>query len=413
MDKKDLIKLKDTTSPTFCMAKFHEATIWLYSGKIASCHHTPLVPIGRTVKDLFNPIAKRIQQDKMLKGEKPDECSYCWKLEEKNLKSDREYKSLHFKESLLPENYLDRKFDFKPKALELAFSNVCNLACSYCSPSFSTEWINDIKNNGMYKTANTDIRLHYSRGIDDNKPVDMNLFWEWFEDISEGLESIRITGGEPLLHEETFETFAKMKNVNPDVECVIHTNLCQKPKIIERFISSVNEFKTVRINVSNESAGKVAEFIRDGMVYNEWLDNLREICEKTKATISVSTTITALCLISLDELFLDIFSIRKNLKNKPYVSINFATYPVFQSISCLSKTERVFYKHKYKTFYKENQNNFLDLEKTAFERLIKMLDPSLLDTDQNKIRKDFDIFFQQYIQRRNKSDDITKLIGIK
>ena len=413
MKKEDLIKLKSIVSPTFCMAKFHEATIWLYSGKIASCHHTPLVPIGRTPKNLFNPLAKRIQQDKMLKGEKPEECNYCWKLEEKNLKSDREFKSLHFKDSLPPQNYLDRKFDFKPKALELAFSNVCNLACSYCSPSFSTEWINDIKQHGMYKTSNSDIRSHYSRGIDDNKPVDMNLFWSWFEDIATELESIRITGGEPLLHEETFETFAKMKTVNPKVECVVHTNLCQKPKIIDRFVNSVNYFDNVRINVSNESAGYVAEFIRDGMIYSEWLENLQKICKKTKATVSVSTTITALCLISLDELFLDIFHIRNKLENKPYVSINFATYPVFQSISCLSRLERSFYMTKYQNFYKKHEEKFLDLEKTAFERLIKMLDPSLVDPKQPKIRKDFEIFFKQFIERRNKEKNITELLGIK
>ena len=414
MDKNKLNSLRKNTSPTFCMAKFHEATIWLYSSKIASCHHTPLVPTGNSIINFYNTRENRQQQDMMINGLKPAECNYCWKLEEQDLTSDRELKSLHFRSHLPAETYFDKTHDFKPKALELAFQNTCNLACAYCSPSFSTEWINDIKKHGVYENVSTDIKRHYARDVDNNVPVDLDMFWQWFDQVSNDLESIRITGGEPLLHEETFKTFEKMLGLNSDIECVIHTNLCQKPVVIQRFIDSVNKLKNIRINISNESAGDVAEFIRDGMVYSEWLENVRKLVTNTKARVSISTTITALSLIGLDDLYKDIIKLRKENKVKlPYIAINFATYPAFQSLACLSKEERIFYLDKYTKLFKEIKGSLLDNEKTLYHRLLSMLDPALTSSNFNELRKDADIFFSQYMHRRNKNIDITKMLGIK
>jgi len=412
MKLKQLDKLKKLTSDTFCMAKFHEATIWLYNSKIASCHHTPLFPTGESKINFYNNEAKRIQQDIMLRGEKPLECNYCWKLEDQNLISDRELKSLAYNTHLNPENYLDRNYNFKPKSLELAFQNTCNLACSYCSPTFSTEWINDIKKNGMYQNISFDIRRHYSRGIDNNAPVDMDMFWEWFDDICRDLESIRITGGEPLLHEETFKTFNKVLLVNPNIECVIHTNLCQKPIIIDRFIEAVNKLKNVRINVSNETAGGLAEFIRDGMIYNDWIYNLERLTKETRADVNISTTITALSLVGLDDLFKDIIKIRKN-KKFPYISINIATYPVFQSLNCLSANERKFYQEKYSKLFDEIKGQMVTYELQTYPRLISMLDPVLVDENHEIYRNDSKNFFSQYTVRRKKEFDFSTLIGKK
>lgn len=414
MKQEILSHLKENISDTFCMAKFHEATIWLYSSKIASCHHTPLFPTGESVINFYNNHAKRQQQNEMLLGGKPKECNYCWKLEDQGLTSDRELKSLGFKSHLKPEEYLDRNFNFKPKALELAFQNTCNLACAYCSPSFSTEWINDIKKFGMYENINSDIKRHYSRGVDHNVPVDMGMFWDWFDSISSELESIRITGGEPLLHEETFQTFEKVLSVNPEIECVIHTNLCQKPLVIDRFIKSIQNLTNVRINVSNESAGEVAEFIRDGMKYDEWLFNVARLSTETNASISISTTLTSLALVGLDQLYFDIIDLRKKHNiQKPYISINFATYPVFQSFCCLSAEDRKFYQNKYTDLFYNIENDLLPTEKSIVPRLISMLDPKLTDSNFQQYRDDSKNFFSQYTKRRNKFRDLSLDIGIR
>ena len=417
MELNKLIKIRNETSPTFCLAKFHEASIWVYSGKIASCHYTPFLQVGDTVDTFYNPAEKREQQRRMLAGEQPPACDSCWRYENLGLTSDRTRKSLSFTDHLKAEDYKNPNYIFKPKALELAFNNTCNLACSYCSPQFSTSWINDIRVNGVYTGIKTDDRRHYQKDMAELeemiKPPHMELFWNWFETVMEGLESIRVSGGEPLMHEEVFKLFAMMTRINPNIETVIHSNLCQKPVVMDRFFEKIKGLNNLRMNISNESAGETAEFIREGMVYSEWLTNIERLGNSTVKEFSISTTVSAIALQSLDQMYRDIIDIRSRTKIKPYISINMVDKPEFQGFACLTRNERDFYINKYQKFYDSIKDDLLPIEFEHCNRLIKFLDEGFIRENQSELRKDSDIFFEQYTMRRNKPDNLAKYIGVK
>ena len=417
MDEKKLFKIRDETSPTMCLAKFHEVSIWVYSGKIASCHYTPFIQVGNTVDTFYNPAEKREQQKRMLAGEQPPACNSCWHYENLGLRSDRTRKSLSFKDHLSADDYKNPNYVFKPKALELAFQNTCNLACSYCSPQFSTAWMNDIRNQGVYQDITTDDRRHYQKDIAEIQqmidPPDMNLFWDWFTTVADGLESIRVSGGEPLMHEEVFRVFEMMTQMNPHIECVIHSNLCQKPVVMDRFFDKISKLTNLRMNISNESAGETAEFIREGMVYSEWLENVERLGNSTVKEFTISTTVSAIALQSLDQMYLDIIDIRKRTKVKPYISINMVDKPDFQGFGCLTRQERDFYIDKYTKFYDSISNDLLPVEQEHCNRLLTMLDSGLVKENQQQLRVDSDIFFEQYTKRRNKPDNLAKYIGKK
>ena len=416
MNEQKLFKIRQATSPTFCLAKFHEASIWVYSGKIASCHYTPFLQVGTTVDTFYNPPDKRSHQQSMLAGEQPPACNSCWHFENLGLTSDRTRKSLAFTDHLTAEEYFDPAYDFKPKALELAFQNTCNLACSYCSPQFSTSWINDIRTRGAYTGIITDDRKHYQKDLSELNemiaPPDMTLFWQWFETVAPGLESIRVSGGEPLMHEEVFKLFDRMTEINPNIECVVHTNLCQKPVVIERFLEKAKRLHNLRVNVSNESAGAVAEFIREGMVYDEWLHNMELLCNSNVSVATVSTTCSAISLQALDKMYIDIIAMRERTRIKPAVTINMVDKPDFQGFGCLSRADRDFYIKKYTAFYATIQNDLLPFEVEYTERLIKMLDAGLIKDNQPALRQDSDVFFEQYTQRRNKPVNFAQFIGL-
>jgi hypothetical protein len=417
MDLNKLLKIRSETSPTFCLAKFHEASIWVYSGKIASCHYTPFVQVGNTVDTFYNPAEKRQQQKEMLSGGQPKACDSCWRYENLGLNSDRTRKSLSFKDHLNADDYNNPDYVFRPKALELAFQNTCNLACSYCSPQFSTSWLNDIRNNGVYTDISTDDRRHYQKSLIEIDqmidPPDMKLFWDWFETIAPGLESIRVSGGEPLMHEEVFRVFEMMTQMNPNIECVIHSNLCQKPVVMDRFFDKIKGLSNLRMNISNESAGEVAEFIREGMVYPEWLENIERLGNSTVKEYSISTTVSAIALQALDQMYTDIINIRKRTKIKPYISINMVDKPEFQGFACLTRSERDFYIDKYTKFYASIKDDLLLVEHEHCNRLIKFLDEGFIRDNQEAMRRDSDSFFEQYTKRRNKPNNLAKYIGLR
>ncbi len=401
MDINKLDTLLSKTSPTFCMAKFHEATIWLYSGKIASCHHNPFHSVGDSIDTFFNTSEKRQQQQKMLAGEKPKACGYCWKLEEEGSISDRKIKSLNYPIHLPAESYLRPDYPFKPQVLELAFQKTCNLGCSYCNADFSTQWVNDLKNNGVYQEIKSDQRQHYQRPVSDynDQPVNTDLFWQWLKAVATGLDVIRVTGGEPMLHEETFQLLDLVRDINPGIRIAINSNLCQKPVVLERFKKKIQGLRRVSLYTSNESADNVAEILRQGMDYKEWLSNLASLDDIGLDHIFIMTTIGAVCLQNFDKFLLDVAKLRSQMKTPVTVDFNLMSYPEFQSISALDKNSLDRYHDKYQRWFVTHADKLNVQERDKYPRLLTRLQQPV-SHNQPLLIDDLRNFLVQFGQRR-------------
>ena len=101
----------------------------------------------------------------MLEGIRPNECEYCWKVEQNlpNAISDRVYKTVIYDDEAIAAT-VQAPWDADPalKTLEISFERTCNFACSYCNPAFSTSWVRDIKRNGPYVNIISDGRGHFT-----------------------------------------------------------------------------------------------------------------------------------------------------------------------------------------------------------------------------------------------------------
>ena len=72
-------------------------------------------------------------RSQMLKGERPEGCSYCWKMEDTGEMSDRHYRSgepwaMQDFEAIR-QNPMDERWS--PRYVEVNFNNACNFKCSY------------------------------------------------------------------------------------------------------------------------------------------------------------------------------------------------------------------------------------------------------------------------------------------
>ena len=160
MVEPDKVKQKlDQVGCGFCLAKWTQVTIHLGSGINHSCHHVKAhtIPADKVVDNphlLHNTGFKKNTRKQMLNRERPDECDYCWRVEDNTDSfSDRIWKSRD------PWSWQDyHKIakstgdeDFYPRYVEVSFSNVCNFMCGYCGPAFSSKWHDEIKKHGPYK----------------------------------------------------------------------------------------------------------------------------------------------------------------------------------------------------------------------------------------------------------------------
>ena len=435
-DKKNLM---DNISPSFCAAKWYNATIWLGHGQTTSCHHPPGHNIDVTELEdnpsaIHNTKHKKLMRKYMQEGIRPAECEYCWKVEDigRNNISDRVYKTAIYNDrDILKASVADPNEDITLKTLEISFERTCNFACSYCNPAFSTTWVKDIKTLGPYRNITSDGRGHFidvapwAQGYrDESENPYIQAFWRWWEaELADSLEEIRITGGEPLMAPSVWKLFEWFKN-NPErgrkMRFAVNSNLVpKKQETLDKLIEASKHVPHLEIYTSNESVGKHSEYIRDGMKYEEWKNNLhRLLTEGNLKGLHMMMTINSLCLPSITEFMDEMFEFkRKYGRQYMNMSLNILRFPSFQSAAVLPKEMKNLYRDKLRNWLDgvlerdERDMNGLTLlgswEQAHVERLIDYLDtietPHKNTADRDKLYNDFKNFYLQYDVRRGKN----------
>ena len=418
----------DTKSSSFCAAKWYNATIWLGSGQTTSCHHPPAHHV--TEKEvIINPAAlhntqqKRDDRAKMLAGDRPSGCEYCWKIEDmgRDAISDRVYKS-----RIYPIEALNEAFDtpvhedVNLRTLEIAFDRTCQFACSYCNPAFSSTWVNDIRNSGSYVGLVSDGRNHFTHShesaqlykfYEKNPYVDAFFAW-WETDLHRTLQELRITGGEPLMSGYTWQLIEwfKTNQGKSTTKLAINSNLGFEMSKVQKFIEAIRLLPHVDVYTSQEAVDTQAEYIRDGLDYQQWIDNVQAILESnTVKAVHVMCTINALCLDSLPRLLYQLLEFKQMYgRERVNFTLNILRFPSFQSPLVLPEHIRNQYRDKLQDFLTRNINNpyLHEHEINQTQRLIDYLDvvktPHSDTFEMPKLHNDFKQFYSQYDRRRSK-----------
>jgi organic radical activating enzyme len=415
----------DTLSESFCAAKWFNATIWLGSGMSTSCHHPPahLVDIDKVTtnpKLLHNTPQKKADRARMIAGERPAGCEYCWKIEDmgRNAVSDRVYKSKIYPIEALHEAYhTPATEDADLRTLEIAFDRTCQFACSYCNPAFSSTWVKDIRNNGPYMGLVSDGRNHFThehssaqlyRYGETNPYVEAFFAW-WESDLHRTLQELRITGGEPLMSAHTWRLIEWFRD-NRDrssTRLAINSNLGPSVDVL-RLIDSVKGMP-VEIYTSMESVGAQAEYIRDGLDYDLWRKNVQTLLD-ADITVHCMCTINALCLTTLTGLLDELVEWKRTYgRDRVNFTLNILRFPSFQSALVLPEYLREQFKNNLSQWLLDHHgHNYMhEHEINHTQRLIDYLDvvktPHSDAVEMSELQRDFRQFYQQYDARRNKN----------
>jgi len=423
MNNQESVKKKlDKISPSFCAAKWYNASIWLSNGKTASCHHPlghkiPLSELNENPTALHNTEFKKEQRKKMLEGERPDECSYCWRVEDAGEPySDRVYQSQRYSDKDIKKlSELPYDVNIAPKTLEITFDNLCNLACSYCNSEFSSTWSKHIHKNGPYRNMITEGGFTYEHTADFTLPQGgksiqntyVDKFMEWFQEIRGELQELRVSGGEPSRSPHFWKFLNECEN--DTFNFAVNSNLIMADHRLTTLIDAADKFKGMDIYTSAESYGPLGEFVRDGFNWDEWESNCDKVYESKKLrTTNVMMTISALSVWTVKDFLKHIITKRKHYNDINYymMTVNILRFPSFQSINIIKQS----YKNKLAKELEVELEKSIDwmqkFEIDQYKRLIiylRKVDRGYEDKDDsiNK-RKDFKNFVNQYELRRKK-----------
>ena len=420
----------------FCLAKWTQVTMHLHNGLTHSCHHPtphkiPLSELSRNPTALHNTQEKKRARKEMLSGKRPKECNYCWNVEDNsNMLSDRIFKS---EEPWSWEYYdeiknINHRENYNPKYVEVSFSNTCNFKCSYCGPMFSSKWMEEIERYGKYPTSTGFGELDWikSEGKMPYKHSEHNpyvkAFWEWWPDLYKDLHTFRITGGEPLLSKDTWDVLdyiIKHPSPNKKLNLSINSNLGVPDNLIDKLIEKlqiitdkelVNE---MIIYTSLDGWGAQAEYIRYGLEFNRFWDNVNKILEKVpKVTVVFMTTYNALSVFSFRTFLKNVLDLRIEHKNSDRywlttapVDASYLRYPPHQTVKILDlehkeliRKQAEFVVYNSVENYDGDNMGFNDIE---VQKIKRIYDWSLSE-DENLIqnRIDFIKFVDEHDLRR-------------
>ena len=421
----------NSISCSFCAAKWYNASLHLGHGFTNSCHlplphPIDLEEIKTNPSALHNTKHKKEMRRMMLTGVKPAECSYCWKIEDigRGNISDRVYKSQIYKEEDIEAlKHIPWDQDIPLKTVEVSFDRICQFACSYCNSGYSTTWGKDIKNNGPYqKFKTTSAGAYYADGswsetygkyAGDNPYV--NAFLEWWPELSQTLEEIRITGGEPSQSHNFWAFMETMKQYpSPNLRLAINSNLGLNQSTLDRLVNITHEVKVKEFDIytSCEAYGEQAEYIRDGLNYDLWRENLVKIIENANIRqVVIMMTINSLCLFSITEFLDDMLKLKKQYgTHKPIVDFNILRWPSFMSPLTLPNDIKYELHGKLSMWWRKHKKNpLINMHEGAqIERLIDYIEVvnrghNTTEMDMELQFHDFKSFYTQYDVRRNKS----------
>ncbi len=362
-DLEQMRRRLNAVSPSFCLAKWYHVTIHLQNGHTHSCHHPrthqiPLAEIEQNPSALHNTRFKKQQREKMLKGVRPAECDFCWKVEDASTEniSDRTMKS----SEAWAEPYFDLASsmpwdaDVTPTYLEVSFSNVCNFKCSYCSPRDSSKWADEVRQYGAFPIVSridylTPIKKSNSLPIperEDNPYVE--AFWKWWPTLYPKLKVFRITGGEPLLSKHTMRVLEwLLEHPQPDLEVAVNSNLGVPEDLYGRFLDLTSKLvargcvKDFKLYTSVDAFGSRAEYIRNGLNYDSWLANVRRFLEEIRGNqLVVMCAFNSLSVTSFSRLYENILDLRKEYpgigpEGRIILDLPYLRHPAHQSVMVL------------------------------------------------------------------------------
>ena len=422
----------------FCLAKWTQVTMHLQLGHTHSCHHPrthkiPLSELQRNPTALHNTRFKKKIRKEMQDGKRPSECDYCWNVEDSSTRfSDRTFKSAetwslpHYNEIA----NLNWRADYNPKYVEVAFSNACNFKCSYCGPAYSSKWMEEIENHGAYPTTDRFNDLKYLveenkkpyKQTEDNPYVE--AFWKWWPDLYKDLHTFRITGGEPLMSKDTWAVLDYIidnPEPNRELNLAINSNLGVPDKLIDRFIEKLqriteeNRVREMIVFTSVDTWGEQAEYIRNGLEFNRFWDNVNKVMTKCpRVNITFMSTYNALSVPNYDKLIEGVYQLKKEYgstdrywASAAFLDTSYLRYPTHQTVQILDQfwAENIYRQAQLADFlavplFENKYIGYSDIEIQKIKRTYDWMKSTKDDDELKKKRYNFANFITAHDNRR-------------
>jgi hypothetical protein len=282
-----------------------------------------------TLKEHWNSDYMKDIRVKLMAGEEIPQCDVC----NKSILSLNTYRSWFT--GFLFTNKIQEVFDktdddghteMEVISFDYRFNNVCNFKCRMCGEQLSSTWEHEKRKHDMWSPERDpwmvmDMR---SKIMDFQKNV---VEAEFQRAIDKGIvEEIYWVGGEPLLFDIHWTAMEQLVDENNADKCYVryNTNLSKiQNGDTNLFLDILPHYKDWLICASIDATGKIGEFIRTGLKWNQWLNNYLFGCELDRNKMRIDLTLTGPGMFDLE----NIVDLSISTKTRIETKIVFAFHP--------------------------------------------------------------------------------------
>lgn len=369
-----------------------------------------------SINDLYNSEHMKQIRRNMLAGERPKECTECFKIEDFGGQSRRMSSLNNYKQNInFIDSFLGTKDDggIVPKVqfLDISLSNVCNLKCIMCSPPHSTlmkEEFDQFSDNKQIGYDNSTYKGALS--LKNNS----SMFDLFSDEELESIEVILFSGGEPLIdikHKAFLKKLISLK-IASKITISYNTNMTY---LSSDLLEIWNQFYKVDLNISVDAYGKLNEYIRKNSNWNQFEKNVQTVINHPKTLIRFQTTVQALNiteLIPLYEWIQEVANLANSNEDHPKVervpNQILMWGPAWLHIDVLPGNIKKFALLKLIEFFKRNKF-FTEKSRHEIDNLLKFLRDSINRGQDEENFKDFISLIKRFEMSR-KQDPIYTLI---
>ena len=262
-----------------------------------------------TLKEHWNSEHMKSVRLRMMAGEELSECEVCdHKLLNTNVY--RSYWNQLFKDRV-DEAYVttDEKgaTTMQTISFDYRFNNLCNFKCRMCGDMLSSSWeAESRKHNRWSKESQPWMASPLREQI--IKFQDTQVVQEFVDAIeTKTIKEIYWCGGEPLMWDMHWKAMQRIIDLGFAKEVYVryNTNLSRTSLKGIKLFDLLPQFQDWQICSSLDGTGEVGEYIRDGLNYEQWLDNFKEgmAVAKTSREMRLDYTITMPGLLELKNMF--------------------------------------------------------------------------------------------------------------
>jgi|DEB0MinimDraft_6_1074348.scaffolds.fasta_scaffold00028_25 MoaA/NifB/PqqE/SkfB family radical SAM enzyme len=284
---------------------------------------TDLNDANTTLESVWNNHEYTRLRQQYINGEEPDGCSKCFTQESQGILSRRQRemevhgKHLHLMNSLDAPN---------PVLFDVKLGNHCNLQCKICNSEFTKKW------------EQTELEI-FGQVINPSYGKDwvtQKQNWDSIVNISENLEVLYLSGGEPFLINDHYTLLDHLIETDraKNIWIKFHTN--GSFKLTNRLLEIFSKFQSIQLHYSIDDVGANYEYQRPPAKWRRLEENFKHAMQQD---VDVKITYTVGLLNSLSGTNMEKWcdSIGFDIDN---LVCNFLHDPIFYNISLLDRQQK-------------------------------------------------------------------------